>query len=101
MKYPIWHKVEAYHYARDKSYGGKNNSRDTILVGSSVTNSYELVNTITKRRSILHPKYGKVISFRYYVDNVCIKQMIFKDVKGRADKLLHTKTILKRVKGIE
>jgi len=89
--YPIYHVVEACHYKASKNYGGKNTSVDTVLVGSSRSNSYRMVENKTLRREYTHPKYGDVVVFKQYVDGIKVKEMIFsKNTQGRADELLHT-----------
>lgn len=100
MQYPIWHDVQACHYKSDKSFGGKNTSVDKILVGSSIRNSHELVNTITTRRFFHHEKYGPVCVFKYSVDGIVLKEMIFEDNNGKAGKLLKIRSGLTRVKGL-
>lgn len=88
--YPIWHTVQSCHYKSDKSYGGKDNSIDTIVVGSSAMNSHEFVETKTLRRFYLHEKHGNVCSFKYYVDDVKIKEKLFKDNNGKAGEYIET-----------
>ena len=98
--YPIWHNVSACHYKTDKSFGGKNTSVDNIDVGSSPKNSYRLVNSITTRRFEIHPVYGKICIFRYSVDGIIVKEMIFKDNKGKAGEFIKKRSALKRMKGL-
>jgi len=84
--YPIWHEVSACHYRSDKSYGGKNDSRDKICVGSSAKNSYLLADTCTTRRMTIDDETGeRHIQFRYYIDSVMVKGVVFKaNSKGNA-----------------
>ena len=99
-QYSIWHNVQACHYKSDKSYGGKDNSEDLIVVGSGARNSHELANTVTIRRFFKHEKFGAVCCFMYKVDGVVLKELIFEDDNGKAGKLLHSRTALKRIKGL-
>lgn len=100
-QYPIYNKVEACIYKSDKSYGAKNTSHSTVFVGSSSKNSHQLVDVTTTKRFKHSEKYDAVVcSFRYYVDGICIKEMIFTDNKGRAGQLLETTSIIP-TKGIE
>ena len=96
--YPIWNKVEACIYKSDKSYGAKDTSHSTVLVGSSVKNSHQLVDVTTTKRFGFNTKYNKVVcSFRYYVDGICLKEMIFSDNNGKAGELLETNSIVPTV----
>lgn len=90
QSYPIWHSVEACIYKSDKSYGAKDTSADTILVGSSAKNSTEFARVVTTRRFENHEGLGDVVVFRISIDGVIIKEMFFRDVKGRPTELLHT-----------
>lgn len=88
--YPIWHKVTACNYNSSKDWGSLDTSEETILVGSSLTNSYELAKIITTRRFTSHEKYGDVCVFKLSVSGVVVKEIIFKDNNGKAGKLLET-----------
>jgi len=98
--YPIWHNVQACHYKSDKSWGGKDTSQDNILVGSSTKNSHTIANTITTRSFYYHDKYGAICVFKYSVDGVVIKEMIFEDNNGRAGKFIKKRSALTRMKGL-
>ena len=98
--YPIWHAVQACHYKSDKSWGEKDTSQDNILVGSSKNNSHTLANTITTRKFYTHDKYGDVCVFKYSVDGIVVKELIFKDKNGRAGELLKKRSALTRMKGL-
>jgi len=98
--YPIWHNVQACHYKTDKSFGGRDTSVDNIVVGSSISNSHDFVDTVTTRRFHTHEKYGKVCVFKFSVDGVILKEMIFKDNNGRAGELLKTNSKLNRIKSL-
>lgn len=91
-QYPIWNQVETCIYKSNKSYGAKNTSHSTVLVGSSSKNSHQLVDVTTTRRVT-----SKGVSFRYYVDGICIKEMIFSNNNGRAGELLETTSIIPTV----
>jgi len=88
--YPIWHNVVACNYKASKSWGSIGTSEETILVGSSIKNSYELAKIVTTRRFSNHDKYGAVCTFKFSVDGVVLTEMIFKDNGGRAGELLKT-----------
>lgn len=100
-QYPIYNKVEACIYKSDKSYGAKNTSHSTVFVGSSSKNSHQFVDVTTTKRFKHSEKYNAVVcSFRYYIDGICIKEMIFTDNNGKAGQLLETTSIIP-TKGIE
>jgi hypothetical protein len=80
--YPIWNKIQACIYQSDKSFGARDESTTTVLVGSSASNSHELVNHRTIRR-----ENDKEVVFKFYVDDIKIKEMIFeKDSKRKLSK---------------
>jgi len=87
--YPIWHEVQACHYKSNKSWGGKNDSVDNIVVGSSQSNSYNIAKTRTTRsfKTIDDEDY---CIFRFSVDGVILKEVWFKDNNGRAGKYIKT-----------
>jgi len=64
QSYPIWHEVQACHYKSSKSYGGKENSGETIYVGTSAKNSHEHCKILTTKRTITHPKHGGCYLFQ-------------------------------------
>jgi hypothetical protein len=84
-QYPIWNRIAACIYQSDKSYGAKETSEVTVLVGSSSSNSHEFVRHATTKRIY----DGKVV-FTFYVDEIKIKRMIFEDNDGRAGNLIET-----------
>jgi len=88
--YPIWIDVKACIYQGSKSYGAKNENEQTIKVGSSASNSHELVNLRTSKRII----DDKVV-FRFFVDGLKIKDKVFTNNNGRAGELLETINYLK------
>ena len=98
--HPIWNQVTACKYNSDKSYGILDTGEVKILVGSSARNSHEFVRHITTRRFYNHEKYGPVCVFKFSVDGIVLKEMIFKDNNGRAGKLLKTKTKMKSIKSL-
>ena len=99
--YPIWHEVTACIYNSSKSYGAKKTSEETIKVGTSKKNSHDLVKVVTTCRQGHHPKYGDIIRFRYSVDDVILKEALFKqDTKGNAGEHIKTRTKLNSVKSL-
>ena len=98
--YPIYHNVQTCHYKSNKSYGGKDTSVDNIVVGSSVKNSYPIAKSITTRRFLTDSKLGKICVFKHYVDGIVLKEVIFKDNKGKAGEYIKTRSALKRMKGL-
>lgn len=68
--YPIWTKVESCIYKSDKSFGAKDTSIQTILVGTSARNSHELAEIKTTRREI-----GNEIIFKFSVDGEILKEL--------------------------
>lgn len=83
--YPIWNDVQACIYGSSKSYGAKDKSETTVLVGSSASNSHALVCHCTKK--IITEEY---VYFKFYVDGIKIKEMIFSNNKNKAGELLET-----------
>ena len=98
--YPIYHNVQACHYKSDKSYGGKDTSVDNIVVGSSIRNSYPIAKCITTRRFLTDDKLGNICVFKYSVDGIVLKEVIFKDNDGKAGEYILTRSALKRMKGL-
>lgn len=96
--FPIWHNVSACHYKSDKSYGGRDTSEDNIVVGSSASNSHDFVHTKTLRRFFEHETYGHVCVFKYYVDSIKIKEMIFEDNDGKAGAYIATWNLFETLK---
>ena len=96
--YPIWHEISACHYNSKKSWGGKDNSKDSIYVGSSANNSEHFADILITRKV----KNGKVI-FRLSVDDVILKEAIFDENgnTGRAGIFRKIRTKLKRIKSLK
>ena len=90
MQYPIWHDVSACHYKSSKSYGGRNNSVDSIYVGSSSKYSHHFVDTKTTRRII-----DGNTSFAYFVDGIKIKEIVFKGTE-RLYEIISEYSLLKK-----
>lgn len=100
-QYPIWNEVEACIYKSSKSYGAKDTSASKIYVGSSAKNSHLLIEPITTKRFKYNEELGRVVcSFRYYVDGICIKEMLFEDNNGKAGEYISTTSIIPE-KGIQ
>lgn len=101
QQYPIYNRVEACIYKSNKSYGAKDTSSSHIFVGSSAKNSHLLAEPCTTKRFKFLEKYNRVvISFRFYVDGICLKEMIFEDNNGKAGALLESNSILGGIVGI-
>jgi hypothetical protein len=47
--WPIWHDVTACNYKGSKSWGSRDTGEVTVYVGTSATNSHELVQHVTTR----------------------------------------------------
>lgn len=97
QSYPIWHEVQACHYKSSKSYGGRNNSGETIYVGTSAKNSHEHCKILTTRREIIHPKFGKCMIFKTSIDNIILKETII-SVKNR--EVVKQRTKLNKIKSL-
>lgn len=67
-QYPIWNEVQACIYKSAKNYGARNESAVTVRVGTSRSNSHELVRHKTTRRDL----DGGGQSFWFWVDGVVI-----------------------------
>ena len=61
--YPIWNEVNACIYSSGKSFGAKDTSETRVKVGTSASNSVELVRHVTTRR-----EQGAYTVFRFGVD---------------------------------
>ena len=96
--YPIWHKVTACIYKSSKSYGGRNDSGETIYVGTSATYSYKHCQILTTRREIQHPKFGDCYIFRTSIDDVVLKESL---VRIKDKQLVQQRTKLKRIKSLK
>lgn len=98
-QYPIWNDVTNCEYQSDKSYGNKNTGKVNVYVGSSSKNSeHFLQHTITNRSGTY--KGQAVIRFRFSVDDVVLKEMIFEDKLGKAGKLIKTISKLRSIKSL-
>lgn len=78
-QYPIWNKVQACIYQSNKSYGAKDDSNVEIFVGTSSNNSHLFVET-----RVLRVETEDKIIFKFYVDNVKVKEARFTNLKGKA-----------------
>lgn len=74
QSYPIWHDVKACHYKSSKSYGGKNNSGETIYVGTSRKNSHYHCKILTTRREIDDVEFGECYVFKTSINDIIIKE---------------------------
>ena len=72
QQYPIWNQVQACIYKSDKSYGVKERGEVSVKVGTSASNSYNFLNHRTTQK--IHDNGDR--EFRFYVDDVLIKQAI-------------------------
>lgn len=97
QQYPIWHEVSACHYRSNKSYGGRDNSGETIYIGSSSTYSYEHCKVLTTRREVLSPKFGKCWIFRTSIDGIVLKESL---VRIKDKKLVQRRTKLNKLKSL-
>lgn len=95
--YPIWNDVENCSYESSKSYGNKDTGVVNVYVGSSSRNShFFLKHTVTKRGGTY--KGQAVFFFKFSVDNVIVKEMIFEDKLGKVGKHIKTISKLKKTK---
>ena len=99
--YPIWNEVKNCTYQGNKSYGNKETGEVNIYVGSSAKNSEHFLKTlITKRDGTWKGK--QVVVFKFSVDDVVLKYMIFEMKKdGTTGKLLKKATKLKSIKSLK
>ncbi len=74
--YPIWNIVQACIYESKKNWGAKKDCSVDVKVGTGPKNSYQFVSHKTTCRDI---DGGK--NFRFYVDDVLIKEAFVKDGK--------------------
>ncbi len=70
--YPIWTKVEACIYKSDKSFGAKDTSTQTIMVGTSAKNSHKIAQICTTKREV-----DNEIIFKFSVDGEILKTIRF------------------------
>lgn len=101
-QYPIWNQVEACYYQSNKSYGNKSTGKVSVFVGSSNANSEHFLDHIVTRRSLTEYKgYKNVMVFKFSVDGIILKEMIFSIRKdGNAEKLLKTNSKLNKIKSL-
>ena len=81
--YPIFNRVEACIYKSGKSWGAKDTSHVEVLVGSSSSNSHKFLEHATKKVVT-----DTEVIFKFYVDGIKIKEMVFSNNKGRAGDLI-------------
>ena len=77
--YPIWNKVIACIYKADKSYGVKKDGEVEVRVGTSGSNSHYFVKHRTSHRVLENGDR----EYRFYVDDVMIKQAVLPKNKGK------------------
>lgn len=99
-QYPMWFNVTNCNYSKGNTdFGGRDNIKMNVLVGSSSKNSNEFFESKTTR-TFTKWKGKEVIVFKHSVDNVIVKIMIFENVKDRPGKLLKTLSKLKYIKSL-
>ena len=92
--YPIWNKITACIYKGNKSYGIKETGETKIYVGTSKKNSHHFQDHKTTVRKCW---FEKTVTFKFSVDDIILKEMIFKqDKNGNAGELIKTITNLKK-----
>ena len=71
--YPIWNRINSCAYKNsNKSYGVKEHSETSVVVGTSASNSHPfLTHKVTHR---LHADGSR--TYRFYVDNKLIKEAV-------------------------
>lgn len=79
-QYPIWNKVQACIYQSNKSYGAKDDSNVEIFVGTSSKNSHLFIET-----RVIRVETDDEILFKFYVDEIKVKEARFLNKKGKAD----------------
>ncbi len=71
------------------------------FVGSSASNSHHFVAINTKRFTRLDADGNTIMVFRFFVDGICLKEMVFStNRRGNADELISSRTKLKRIKSL-
>ncbi len=91
--FPIYNEVEACVSKRDTT-------KNTIYVGTSKKNPYELAKVITTRKEKEVLKFGNVIEFSVSIDGVILKKMWFKNEEGVAGRYIKTFTKMDKLKSI-
>tara|TARA_R110000765_G_scaffold279058_1_gene376735 strand:- start:565 stop:831 length:267 start_codon:yes stop_codon:yes gene_type:complete len=72
--YPIWNKIQACIYKASKCYGVRNDGLNTILIGTSKSNSHEFVKT-----RVTHKKHDDgTRTYHFYLDDKLIKKATLK-----------------------
>jgi len=89
QQYKIWHQVETDAYKSDKSFGSNNEGKITIFIGTSKRYSYKHIKIVTTREEITDPKYGECYLFKTTIDNLLLKESLF---KKKEKKLIYQKT---------
>ncbi len=98
--YPIWNNVKNCLYKSSKSYGNRDTGEVDVVVGSSYRNSHKFLrHTTTRRLKSEYKGYKDVIVFKFSVDDIVLKEMIFKNNNGKAGEWLKTNSVLNRIKG--
>jgi len=101
-QYPIWNKVTACTYKSSKSWGARETAAVTVKVGSSSSNSNDLLTHMTTYRKVWSTKKDQYFHvFKFGVDGVVLKAMIFYDNRGRAGELYKQYSKLSRIKGLK
>lgn len=99
-QHPIWNEVTSCKYNSSKSYGISDTGKVVTNVGRSRVNSYQFLESITTRR-FENYKGKNVCVFRYSVDGIVVKIMIFEDNNGKAGKYIKTISKLNSIKSIK
>ena len=97
--YPIWNEVKNCTYNSNKSYGNKETGEVNIYVGSSSKNSEHLVKTIVTKRLTTY-KGKEVFAFRFSVDDVILKVVLFENNKGIPGKFIKKFSKMKKIKSL-
>jgi hypothetical protein len=70
MEYPIWNDVNAPDYKGQKSYGSRNYTQTTVLVGSSSKNSF---NFLSHETTVSIDENGNRL-FQFILDGKLVKE---------------------------
>lgn len=93
---PIWNDVKNCIYKSSKSYGNKDTGEVVIYVGSSASNSHELIkHTTTRRFKAEYKGHFNVCVFKFGVEfpdgkEMILTEKIFKNNNQRAGELIAT-----------